>query len=486
MSVTLGRWPLIPEQHCTASLPNGIIGTQISDTNAPNVFCERRLQIELTNIAFQMLTSDHGRPSTDPVIIDKHIRRLKEEFIEQLPPAFRLHNPDEKWDDELPNLKRQREMLRISIYVTTCSLLRPVIVQSPGEAQTLSTADRDLVAEHRASIVDVTIEMLESVGRLHMLMGGKHNRFFLLSFFTLEPAVLLGMCLMNPQAGKKRGKQGSSASVAFPGNQSADEEQWKRGRKSMGEAAARLQMLSEVSSIARIGVKVLNKMVANIDDRGTATLLNRTKQDQYTCQTSSSSSRLSAGDLGLSQPRILSSAESLTAATIPSPSCAVIAREASSTSTMSPYSQHSHPNWESQFLRGSSRSSVGGLDLPNLTYDLADWGLDLVDAFPLQSSHSFANADGSNQGPPEPMVTTTGSSAHFPQSTHEDAPSYENIAWPLGPHSWAWDTLASTINPALSMPYIHPQFPETSTPIAMGQEYDWGLSADQHVVSFER
>ena len=60
------------------------------------------------------------------------------------------------------------------------------------------------------------MEILDSVGRLRVLMGGKHNRFFLLNFFTLEPAALLGLYLMTPTINPKEGKQGSSAPNANP------------------------------------------------------------------------------------------------------------------------------------------------------------------------------------------------------------------------------------------------------------------------------
>ena len=482
MSVILGRWPLIPENHCTTTLPNGIIGTQISDINAPNAFCERRLQIELTKIAFDLLTSDHGKPSSDPVIIDKHIRRLKEEFIYKLPPSFGLHAADEKWDDELPNLKRQREMLRISVFVTMCSLLRPVIIQSPGEAHSLSASDRKLVAAHRASLIDVTIEMLESVGRLHLLMGGKHNRFFLLSFFTLEPAVLLGMCLVNPEAGKKEDRQSSSVSL---GNLSADEYQWKRGRKIMAEAVARLRMLSEVSSIARTGVKVLEKLVASINSKGSVSLVNGTKA-QHTRPASTTSSRSSVSNPSDSQPRILVSLEDLPVASTPNMTRATTASDYRSTPIMPPHSQHVHPSQDSQLLYGITSTisgSVCDLDARNTTPNLTEWGLDFGDVFLFDDSTSPNNAADASNAASEFIVSPT--NVDHQQSADSYAPSYADTAWALYPTNWAWDALADTANPALFTPYDHAQFfAEKNAPMAMDQTLDWGLMGDQQVMDF--
>lgn len=478
MSIILGRWPLIPEQHCTVSLPNGVIGSQISDFNAPNVFCERRLQIELTKIAFDLLTSNHGKPSTDPVIIDKHIRRLQGEFIEKLPPAFKLHAADEKWDDELPNLKRQREMFRISVFATMCSLLRPVILQSPDQTRTWSPSDRKLVAEHRASLLDVTIEMLESVGRLHTLMGGKHNRFFLLSFFTLEPAVLLGMCLMNPDIGKKKeGKQGSSASGVSRGSSLADDEQWKQGRKKIGDAVARLKILSEVSSIARAGVKVLETLVTSIDITRTVTVLNGTKKNKFRRLTSNSSSISPVNDSDLSKPRTPDTSEDLPVTSLQSSSHAVGTDEVSNMPNMPPYSQPSHPSQDSQLLNGiNGWGNVEGLDMSHITPSFADWDLDFRDAFLFNDSGSLSNPAGSGDGALEPMVTIA--NVGVSQSAPRCTPSYANMAWPLYPPSWAWDSLASTTNPALSTPFVHQHFADTNAPMVPGHDYDWNLMGD--------
>ena len=484
MSVILGRWPLIPDHHRTPTLPNGILGTRISNINAPNAFCERRLQIELTKIAFGLLTSNHGKPSTDPVIIQKHIRRLEEDFIDKLPPAFKLYAADEKWDDELPNLKRQREMLRISVFVTMCSLLRPVITQSSGAARKLSPSDRKLITEHRTSLINVTIEMLQSVGKLHMLMGGKQNRFFLLSFFTLEPAVLLGMCLMNPELGKNESKQGSDVSAKSPAYPSADDERWKRGYRIMAEAVARLQMLSEVSSIARIGVKILEKFVANIDHQRTVTLWNDVEQDQSTRPTSKTPSRSIVDDSIHSQPKIQASTGDVPAATILSLSSEATAAE--NLLLVPPDSQHSRPRQDAQVTNSiSDTSDVGDVDMLNITSDLAGGEVGFGDTFLHDNFAALSDPFSSSDSAPEPTVTIT--SATIQQTAHSYASSYADMAWPMYPPDWAWDSLTGATNPTLSTTYVHPQFfTDDHELMAMAQDYNRGFMGEPQVVSFEK
>jgi len=258
---------LIPDQCCTVSLPQDVFGTpDVSHEDAPNIFSERRLQIDLAKIVSGILSSNNGKTCTEPATINEKMEMLKVDLIEKLPPAFRLDDPDEKWDEQLPHLRRQRQMLRISLFAAICMLLRPMVIIPASAVRALSASDRKLVVKHRGSLINAAIEMLDSVATLHSLMGGKQNRFFLLSFFTLEPAVLIGIYLMTPRFGAKEGRRTLSALKSSRGIAAQERDMWKHGFLKMEEAFARLKMLSEVSSIARTGLKVLEKMLVMINN----------------------------------------------------------------------------------------------------------------------------------------------------------------------------------------------------------------------------
>ncbi|KAL8910438.1 MAG: hypothetical protein Q9171_004276 [Xanthocarpia ochracea] len=264
MSIILGRWPLIPEERCTVSLPHDAVGNAATDVNAPDTFSERRLQIELTRLASDLLSCTDGKQSTDPFVIYKHIQRLNTDMIDKLPPAFRINSPDLKWDEDLPNLRRQRQMFRISVFGVSCSLLKPMIVTPAAEAQAMNTADQQLIAKLRVALIEASIQMLDSVANLHELMGGKQNRFFLLSFFTLEPAALLGMCLLTLNGYRNDSKQ-LTTSKGAKNQLSENQRYWEQGRLKLKEALARLRMLSEVSSIARTGLKILENIATQLN-----------------------------------------------------------------------------------------------------------------------------------------------------------------------------------------------------------------------------
>ncbi|MCJ1377220.1 hypothetical protein MMC17_000312 [Xylographa soralifera] len=227
-----------------------------STDDAPYGFCERVLQIKLTKLTSELLSSNGGKPSSDPVTTESHIRRLQE-FIDLLPPAFGLVDPDRRWDTVHPAIERQREMLKISVYASICFFLRPFVMNSTSRRQTLTRAEGDLIAKHRLRLVNTIVALLDSVARLHDLMGGKQNRFFMLSFLTLEPAALLAVYLISSEANATTRTQRKKKNF-----EAEDVLKRKYYWEKLEEALGRLEMLSEVSSIARNGVKLLKKLMA--------------------------------------------------------------------------------------------------------------------------------------------------------------------------------------------------------------------------------
>lgn len=187
-------------------------------------------------------------------------------MIDTLPAAFRIHDPELKWDHDLPNLKRQREIFRISIFATLCSLLKPLILTPTNKAQAANASGKKLVARLKITLIEAIMGLLDSVGRLHTLMGGKQNRFFLLSFFTFHSAALLGMCLLSLESNLKVTKQGATPK-STKGQPSDLQHYSEQGRKRMELSITRLSMLSEVSSIARTGLMLLQKIMAKLDDQ---------------------------------------------------------------------------------------------------------------------------------------------------------------------------------------------------------------------------
>lgn len=277
LSLVLDRLPCIADDDCSVTFPKMrlVIGTD--DPKAPDVSLERVLQARLIKLWYSMYTPTKSQASTyDPAIVEEQYEKLRRDFISTLPDAFAFENPDTQWDEQMPMLVRQRYMLRISVLVILCQLLRPLLRLTISEIQTMPQYKRNLILTHRGHLVDAAISLLNSVSDLHENMGGHQTRYFLLSFYTFEPAMLLGMHLLSVDLALKTLNQARTSSdlnrlwktpIAFEAasNIYADSSSITQCRKQMEKAFERLQMLCEVSVIAVVGTQTLGKLIAQIE-----------------------------------------------------------------------------------------------------------------------------------------------------------------------------------------------------------------------------
>ncbi|KAL9583276.1 MAG: hypothetical protein Q9212_002799 [Teloschistes hypoglaucus] len=485
MCIVLGRWPLIPDQRCTVMLPHTTVGNAASDVNAPDTFCERRLQIELTRLASEMLSCTDGKQSMDPEVIDQHIRKLNIDLIDKLPPAFRINNPERRWDEGLPNLKRQREMFRISVFAAMCSLLKPIIVGPADGAQAATAPIKKLVAKLKISLIEANIQLLDSVAKLHELMGGKQNRFFLLSFFTLEPAALLGMCLLSLEGHGKDGKQVPNFKSA-KSQMAENQRYWEQGRRKMEEGRARLSMLSEVSSIARTGLKILETIMAQIDKKKSN---KRPNQAPHVKNRVAPAARVpispvsdedSARSVFHSPSREASSAQDVSI----TPDV-VHFEEPPSQSITPPYShsdrsQNSPPfnvpeswltmgNWAD--LDQCPSGGLGGGAMPAMNWDLNIFENDVLNNPPAAASSTVVGGGPSLPWPSYPLAWG------LPTANKDSADPPPPLMGGGGGSSSSWPLL-----PLMSGEYGGGM--ESSLNMAMGQNVDWNWMGDGRIMGF--
>lgn len=244
---------------------------------APDLFQERMLQIRLMKLWYAMCPVKNGRPQVyEPNLVEEQSERLHREFIYVLPPVFSFANPDTQWDEQIPTLKRQRQMLRITVLALSLSFFRPLLHLQPVELESLPAYKVDLVLAHREHLVDGAVSLLESVACLHDLMGGNQTKFFLLSFYTFEPAVLLGMHLISLDSfyqmldQARSTQQGSNSwkperSTEPVRTTRIDPAQVTRCRLHINKALERLNILREVSMIAELGARKLGQLVTRLD-----------------------------------------------------------------------------------------------------------------------------------------------------------------------------------------------------------------------------
>ena len=287
LSLVLDRLPCIADDDCSVDFPKMRLVTGTDDPRAPHVSLERILQARLIKLWYSMYSPTIRQlPTYDPAIVEENYEKLRRDFISTLPDAFAFDTPDTQWDERMPTLIRQRYMLHISVLVILCQLLRPLLRLTLSEIQVMPQYKRNLLLTHRGLLVDAATSLLDSVAGLHENMGGNQTRYFLLSFYTFEPAMILGMHLLSIDLALEALNQARNSSdtnrlwktpVPFvaASHIHADGSSVIQCRKKMEKAFERLQMLCEVSVIAAVGTQTLGRMIAQIDS-----VLQKSHQDQ--------------------------------------------------------------------------------------------------------------------------------------------------------------------------------------------------------------
>jgi hypothetical protein len=248
---------LTPE-HLPRMCPSSTVG------DAPDPYAERLMQILLAKF-WRELDSGDRAAGYDIMMAEEHYGEFCTEFLPQLLPVFAL-NPDNEWHERLPKLQLQRQLLHVAIFSSLCHNFRPVLLMEPDDVRKLAPYKKVLVASHKRSLATAALKMLESVSKLHTLLGRSHTRHVAVILPTFEAAVILVSLIMDGP---------------FPYSEMFDREQAQRldmdpltserayvtrdrCMRNIRDALVRLELLAEVSNMARTNAVVLRHLIAKI------------------------------------------------------------------------------------------------------------------------------------------------------------------------------------------------------------------------------
>ncbi|KAL8758329.1 MAG: hypothetical protein Q9199_001585 [Rusavskia elegans] len=213
----------------------------------------------------------------DAVAVEEQYEGLYRPFISELPPVFALDSPLTHWDKNFPEVPRQRHLLRISIYSYLCRIYCRVLWLEHCHIHSLPRYKRDLIFRHRVQLVDAAIALLGSVSQLHTDMGCNQTKYFLISFYTFEPAMMLAMYLLNTGtitgttsalAAKQRHDETESNPTSYnPVLSTRQTANTIQCRFEIDKALERLDMLREVSLIAELGARKLGQIIKRLDQQ---------------------------------------------------------------------------------------------------------------------------------------------------------------------------------------------------------------------------
>lgn len=203
---------------------------------------------------------------TDPSIIEAHAKGFESQFINILPPCFRLENPDTSWDILIPTLP----MKRLSIYVVIHGIIEgmhkcfvgPLTPHSMTSYVAECEKDGDrarLIRQHRHTLANACINAVTATRDLHFLMGGSSHRYFVLSIATIEASAMLGMMIVSDLL--------ITTSVpCFRDVPLLEQGLFQTCQKDFYDGFNLLQLLAQRSVVAQKGIRVLEGLNNRIQD----------------------------------------------------------------------------------------------------------------------------------------------------------------------------------------------------------------------------
>lgn len=248
-----------------------LLGPNVDDAGVPDDYLERFMQARLAN--FWRSFAPRQGADYDALVAEERYEKFCSEFLIQLPPVFAL-KPSEEWDERLQKLPVQRQMLHVALFDYVCHNFRPLLLREPSQVQTLPVYKQVLMASQRRTLAAAALKMLDSVSKLHALLGRSHTRFASIILPTFEAAVVLVSLTMDEQfPGIPTAATNLNLDLDLENerNGHADPLAWGKAhltrdycRRATQEALARLEMLAEVSNMAETSAHTLARLMAKM------------------------------------------------------------------------------------------------------------------------------------------------------------------------------------------------------------------------------
>ncbi|KAI1132295.1 hypothetical protein F5Y10DRAFT_231415 [Nemania abortiva] len=245
----LDRIPFFPDDTVT----DAVLRLHLNrDTNEPDLFTERMLQVQLGR--FWRLVGPGKKGHYDPTERERNYERFVLEYVGTLPSAFGLE-PDIQWDKKWPKLSLQRQLLHVAVFDSVCWNFRPLLLLKSSYIEALPAYKKVLLRSQKNRLALAALRELDAVTTLHSLVGGSYTRFSAIIFNTFEPCVLLLHLCSNPEFPFDQAEDQDDLLVTMAGKLTR-----AKCLRAAELALSRLNMLSDVSEMATSGAQVLTRL----------------------------------------------------------------------------------------------------------------------------------------------------------------------------------------------------------------------------------
>ncbi|KAL8893612.1 MAG: hypothetical protein Q9192_005097 [Flavoplaca navasiana] len=230
--------------------------------DAPDLFTERVLRAQLAQ--FWRSHSPTKGLEYDPMGAEERYESFCSTFLASMPSVFALQ-PDKQWDERLPTLPMQRQLLHIAIFESLCWNFTPTLLQQADQDRQLLGYKRILILHNKQALAVAGLNLLQSVSALHAMMGGSHTRFASIIVPIFEAAVpLLCLCADESFPGDTGGGR-SHTLKTDPLGASITHLSRAGCMQAARDALSRLQTLAEVSDLAEVGARTLSRLMERVN-----------------------------------------------------------------------------------------------------------------------------------------------------------------------------------------------------------------------------
>lgn len=251
---------IMPQMHLQPDVDVG--------ADAPDLFTERVLQAQLAQ--FWRSHSASKGSEYDAIGAGERYEIFCSTFLPKMPPVFALQ-PDKRWDDRLPTLPMQRQLLHMAIFNFICWNFSPAVLQQPNQVEDLLSYRKILTAHNKKVLAVAALRLLESVSTLHTMMGGSHTRYAGIIVPIFESAVpLLCLCADEDFPGDA-GDSGSHTLKTDPLGFGMSKISRAVCMQAAWESLNRLQTLAAVSDVAEVGARTLNRLMDKVNSSSSPT-----------------------------------------------------------------------------------------------------------------------------------------------------------------------------------------------------------------------
>lgn len=263
LSKRLERIPFLSDGLTAHIMPQMRLQPDIGvQADAPDLFTERVLRAQLAE--FWRSHSPAKGSEYDPMGAEERYESFCSTFLESIPSVFSLQ-PDKQWDERLPTLPMQRQLLHMAIFESLCWNFTPTLLQQADQVSHLPAYKRVLTLHNKQALAVAGLNLLQSVSALHTMMGGSHTRFASIIIPVFEAAVpLLCLCADENFPGETRGGRSHTLKtdplgdgITYLSRAGCMQAAW--------DAHSRLQTLAEVSDLAEVGARTLSRLIERVN-----------------------------------------------------------------------------------------------------------------------------------------------------------------------------------------------------------------------------